>query len=147
MTVIAWDGRVLAADRQSQCGDCKVPVTKIYRMHRCLVGISGNLSMGMEMFEWLKADADPDKFRQDWRDPDKGASLLMITHDGLAWKYESSPYPFQHHGSTAAAGSGMEVALATMHCGKSAVEAVKLASMYLASCGLGYDSLELDPAP
>lgn len=147
MTVIAWDGHTLAADRQAKSGDGCQAVCKIFRVNDCLVGISGDLSMAMEMREWLKAGANPDSFRNDWRDPDKGGTLLVILPDKTVLKYESSPIPFKYYGPFAAAGSGSECAMVAMACGRTAVTAVQVVNKYLSSCGMGYDYLQLTPEP
>jgi len=146
MTVIAWDGKTLAADRQSQCGDGIIAVTKIFRVANCLVGITGDLTTGLEMKEWLR-NTDPALFRQEWRNPDAGAGMLVIYPDGTAWKYESSPTPFPLEGPFAAAGSGASHALVAMDCGSTARQAVLLVQRYINSCGMGCDLLDLNGDP
>jgi hypothetical protein len=147
MTVIAWDGHTLAADRQAAIGDGCQAVCKIFRIEDCLVGTTGNYSFGMEMMEWLRAGAIAADFRSDWRDPDKGASLLVIRPDKSIWKFEDSPIPYQLVGPFAAAGSGSECAMVAMACGRTAVTAVQVVNKYLSSCGMGYDYLPLAPEP
>lgn len=149
MTVIAWDGQDLAADTQSTCGDNISRVRKIKKLRGHLVGITGDLSFGMEMMDWFSKGADPALWRHDWRAPDKGASLFVIRPDKTAWKYESSPYPFQFQRRIAAAGSGAYLAMVAMDCGKNAVDAVLLAGRYSVSCGeevfrLSFDSPDED---
>jgi len=144
MTVLAWDGKMLAADKQSTCGDAIAAVTKIFRWHgHGLLGITGNFSMGMEMMQWLRDGGDPATFRSDWRDPDKGPCLLYIRLDGTCLKFESSPVPFEVEGPLVTAGCGMSPALALLNAGLCATEAVEGTSAVLNSCGMGVDFLYL----
>lgn len=146
MTVIAWDGRTLAADKLCTFGPTKGTVTKIFRHGDCLVGIAGNLSVGMETLEWFKAGAVPADYpaanRVD-RSEGGGASLFVIRPDGTAWKYESTPVPWKFDSAFCAVGSGDESALVAMHCGKSAREAVEIVCRFNTGCGNGVDILTL----
>lgn len=151
MTVIAWDGNILAADRQSQAGDCRKPVRKIFShmvnlTERCLLGISGDLTVGLEMLEWFKEGAKPEDFRTEWRNTRDGACLFVVRPNKTVWRYESSPYPFQYQelGGVAASGSGDGYALVAMRCGCNAVDAVRHASYVSVSCGMGVDWLDLN---
>lgn len=149
MTVIAWDGNILAADRQSQAGDCRKPVRKIFShmvnlSERALIGISGDLTVGLEMLEWFKQGADPATFRSEWRNTQDGACLFVVRPDKTVWRYESSPYPFQYQDKFAASGSGDGYALVAMRCGCSSIDAVRHATRVSVSCGLGVDWLDLN---
>lgn len=79
MTVIAWDGKTLAADKRVGYGNMHRTTTKIRRVGDALVGCSGSGSL----------------------------------------------------------------AVAAMHLGKSAREAVEIACLYDMNCGNGIDTLEL----
>jgi hypothetical protein len=46
MTVIVWDGKTLAADKQATQADLKRKVTKIHRLRGHLVGVSGDWDRG-----------------------------------------------------------------------------------------------------
>lgn len=143
MTVIAFDGKTLAADRLVVFGNTKGSVTKVFRVGAHLVGIAGSASLGMEALEWFKGGADPSKYPERNRESDSGASLLVIRPDRTAWKYESSPYPFQLEGPYCAIGCGDEAALVAMSLGKTAAEAVEIASQHNVFCGNGVDALTL----
>ena len=145
MTVIAWDGKTLAADKQCTNGSTCILVTKIFRVGNDLIGITGNLSVGMEMINWFKDGALIDKFPESNRPEDRGCSLMLVKQNGEVWKYESSPYPYKVEGSFTAFGGGEESALVAMHLGATAEEAVRVTSIYNNGCGLGIDTLELLP--
>lgn len=145
MTVIAWDGKTLAADKLACNGSARTTVTKIVRAHDgSLLGICGDLSIGMEVRAWYENGAQPHEYPLTNRDPEKGASLVVVNLAGEVFKYESSPYPFRLEGRFCAFGCGMEAANVAMHCGKTSAEAVQIASLYTNGCGNGVDTLELD---
>lgn len=143
MTVIAWDGKTLAADKLACNGNTRNTVTKIHRHGNQLLGVTGDLSVGMEMLDWYREGADPARFPESNRDPTKGCSLIRVCADGSVWKYESGPHAFRLEGEFMAFGCGDEAALVAMACGKSAAEAVLLVSRFNAGCGNGLDTLEL----
>lgn len=147
MTVIAWDGKTLAADRQAECGNSRAAVCKVFRVRDGLAGISGDLSTGMEVLAWYEAGAIPAAWPASNRGLSEGAVLTVIRmEDGAAraFFYESSPFPFRTEGAFAARGSGCGEALVAMACGKTAREAVLLAQEYNTTCGMGVDSLEFE---
>ncbi len=144
MTVIAWDGQTLAADKLACSGATRGTVTKIRRFGGELLAVAGNLSIGMEMAAWYEAGAKPADYPASNRNLNEGASLIVVKPDRTVWKYESSPYPFQCEGAFQAFGSGDESAKVAMACGKTAAEAVGLVSMFNTGCGNGCDTLRLD---
>ncbi len=142
MTVIAWDGKTLAADKLITFGSTRGTVTKLFRYGHELLAICGNASTGREILHWYRDGADPAAYPSVNRDPDKGASLICIRPPGEVWKYESSPHPFRLEGKFAAFGCADEMALVAMECGKSAREAVEVVCKFNIYCGNGVDTLE-----
>lgn len=143
MTVLAWDGKTLAADKLMCCGVTKGTVTKIHRFGDSLLGVTGNLSMGMEVLEWFKAGAIAKDYPPGNRDVNSGASLIIVKPDKTVWKYESSPHAFKVEGEFCAFGSGDESAMVAMECGCDARKAVEVTCKYNTGCGNGIDTLEL----
>lgn len=144
MTVIAWDGTTLAADKRTLNGRTVGTVTKIFRVGRDLVGMTGGLASGMELLNWYRAGAEPSTFPEKNRDPDKCTSLVVIRADGSVWEFQNTPHPYKMDDKCCAWGCGDEAALVAMACGKTAVEAVLLASRFNNGCGDGVDSLTLE---
>ena len=142
MTVLAWDGKMLAADRLACAGMMKATVTKIARVGNELVGICGTLSIGNELREWYLKGADPDYF-PDAALSDSETDLIVVKADGTVWVYSASATPFQIEDSVCAFGSGAEAAWGALLCGASAQRAVEIASQINVSCGNGFDLLEL----
>ena len=63
MTVIVWNGEVLAADKMSTDGGQKRAVTKIYRTtDGSLVAFTGDWDNAQTMLVWANNGFDPDKF-------------------------------------------------------------------------------------
>jgi len=145
MTVIVWDGRILAADRQATSGDTTTPITKIFRVGDCLAGFAGSVGEGLDKIDWLRNGAKPSEWEARWRDRDQCTALLVVFPNGTVWSYEVSPIPFRLEKDYTAIGQGAAIAMAGLICGRSAVHCVKLASRLHSSCGMGYDFLSLHP--
>lgn len=142
MTVIAWDGRMLAADKMATNAGLNRTVTKIWKPRPgLLLAIAGDFSVAVEMREWFLAGADPKEFPSKARDD--VSSLIVVTAHGYA-KYESGPYPLPFDDTHMAIGSGRDYAIAAMHLGLDAMEAVRVACLFDVNCGNGVDVLTLD---
>lgn len=141
MTVIAWDGKTLAADRRACLGNMHRSIHKLHRVGEALAASAGDSDAAQELIAWLSAGADPEKFPPSQRDKDNWASLLLVWPDGSLWRYERTPYPAKFPPQQFAIGSGRDFALAAMWCGKSAAEAVDVACRFDSSCGNGVDTL------
>ncbi|SOD42382.1 hypothetical protein [Nitrosovibrio sp. Nv4] len=142
MTVIAWDGRTLAADKRSINSGLARTVTKIYRVGDSVVAIAGNLDQGLLMVEWVRNGCNPETFPGSQRDKDDWATVVVADANGVR-SYERTPYPIAVEDKFWAAGSGRDFALAAMHLGKSAIEAVQVACVFQSDCGNGCDSYEI----
>ena len=146
MTVIAWDGKTLAADKRAVQGSLIRTTTKIFRSQRvkALLAYAGEAAGGNEMVFWFESGAVARDFPEKQRDPDKWAGLLVVYRDGTLHRYEHTPHPVVFEDATHALGSGRELALMAMHLGKTAKEAVELACLFDSGCGNGVDTLTFD---
>jgi hypothetical protein len=144
MSVIAWDGSVLAADKRVTSAGLRHTCTKIEKHNNQLYGITGVWDIGAEMREWHKAGADPEKFPAKARD-DK--ATLIVINDAGVHVYDAGPYPMRYESKQAAWGSGRDFAEAVMFLGRGADEAVRIACHFAIDCGDGVDTLQLDPLP
>ena len=144
MTCVAWDGKTLAADKLGVYGNVKNTLTKIYRMPGGeLVGVAGDICFCMSLIEWVKGGRVPADFPEHGRDKDDWQPLLVIELDGTTSLYERTPYPIRSEQRCLAYGSGKEYAMAAMHLGKTAREAIEVAIALDIGCGIGIDTLEL----
>lgn len=151
MTVIAWDGAILAADRRLVVGGIVAETTKIRRAGKFLVGGAGPGTDVAYLLEWGDHDFDPDQH------PEKlygikiseDAALLAVT-DSIGGPrvllYEAGGrLPVVVKSPFFALGSGEKFALAAMHLGHNAEYAVSVANALCHWCGNGCDMLRLRP--
>ena len=146
MSVIAWDGRTLAADKRASLGSLYRTTRKLFAARGCLVAYSGNADQGEEMLAWWRAGADPTTFPASQRDRDDYSGILVIEPSLRILKWERTPYPLTFEDDQFAIGSGRDFALAAMHCGKTAAEAVAVACHFDSGCGNGIDTLTHEAA-
>lgn len=146
MTVIAWDGKTLAADKRAvNNGYAGGTVTKIHRWPGGLCAFSGDLDVGMALVAWLRGGADPDVYPK--KQADHAANFLVIHQDGRIERYETVPVPLLFEDRFTAMGSGRGYALAAMHLGHDARAAVEVACALDNGCGNGIDVLMLENGP
>lgn len=143
MTVIAWDGKTLAADKRALASGVAKTTTKIYRVGECLVGFSGTLTTGMAMLDWWRNGHDPAKFPSVQNDKDEWTPFIVIFKGGPILVYERGPHPCEFDQTSYAMGSGRDFALAAMHLGYGAAKAVEVACALSVECGNGIDALTL----
>ena len=146
MTCIAWDGTTLAADKLASYGGTVTTVTKIHCINGLLVGGSGESSFIGAMLEWVRSGREPDKFPKSQSDKDDWQPLLVVELDGTTSLYERTQYPIRHEQRCIAIGSGREYAMAAMHLGCDAQQAVEVAIALDCNCGNGIDVLTLKDA-
>jgi hypothetical protein len=151
MTVIAWDGYTLAADKRSCMGTLIRTTTKIFRIETntyfgSIAGYSGESDAGEELLAWVRDGADPQRFPQSRREGGSGANVLLVLNDRSLLHFWNTPYPVRMPPQHFAIGSGRDFALAAMHLGKTAVEAVEVACHFDSGCGNGIDTLPLNLA-
>ena len=145
MTVIVWDGKTLAADRQIGYGGATRATTKIFRVGSTLVGFSGNASIAMQVLQWLKDGAQADKY-PNTSDPENDSVLttIIITSDGRVSQLERTPYPINlSDNDFYCIGAGADFAYGALAMGATAREAVEVANKYSQYCGHGVDVLGL----
>lgn len=139
MTVIAWDGITLAADKMTNFGGLYGTTTKVHHIGDKLVGGCGTTALIQEMINWIKNGCDPEKFPEPQRDPNECAAVLVVNRDGTIHQYESTPWPIVLQNKQWAIGSGRDFAMAAMYLGKTAAEAVEITSALCNDCGAGVD--------
>lgn len=140
MTTIAWDGRMLAADGMSVWGAMKV------RSEPKIVQIDGKTWMAgagraehvAMVVEWVRDGCLKPRplFRKD-----EGVNIMVVRvdDDGFAQltTMEEELVEVSHGGGPLALGSGGHFAMAAMHLGKSAMDAVRVANALCSSSGMG----------
>jgi len=142
MTVIAWDGKTLAADRMMEMNGGKFPITKIRRLlDGALIGSAGDTPRAMQLAEWVEGGCVAGQLPAP--QGDMYARLLHIRLDGKAVLYANNDQPIVVEQPFMAIGSGQDYANTAMYLGHGARQAVAITSELCSSVGMGIDTLEL----
>ena len=145
MTVIAWDGKTLVADKRAVLYGHPSTTTKIFRApDGSLLGASGEQDTATALIAWYCDGADGVFPDNDDDDGGVAARLLVITPTGAIHTYERFPLPMIMQDKFYAIGSGRDYALAAMHLGLNAYAAVEVAIALDNGCGNGIDALMLE---
>ena len=144
MTTVCWDGKTLAADKMSSRGNTKhSKCTKVHKINGSLCAITGSFDVGMELLYWFHNGAVVEDF-PDIQAETNDSNLVVITPQRRITLYERSPHPLVFEQEFAAYGSGSDFALAAMHLGCNAEEAVRVATIFDLYTGHGVDVIRFD---
>ena len=144
MTVIAFDGVTLAADKMADCNGTIRTVTKIWRgVGSELLAGAGDASSCIAIRDWYLAGADPALFPQNLQPADLWVvKRLGKMSDFRIMKYEGNQFAVTYEDRMFACGCGRDYALGAMAMGATAEQAVEVASRLDTYCGCGVDTLE-----
>jgi ATP-dependent protease HslVU (ClpYQ) peptidase subunit len=144
LTVIAWDSKILAADKMALWGDTIGTITKIRRLaNGVVVASAGGAGASLFLMKWYEDGANPEKWPQDMQnDKDRSGILIVAGRDGCFF-YESYPVAIPVEDPFKAWGCGREAALGAMEMGADAIKAVEIASKWVYGCGRGCDWFEI----
>ena len=104
---------------------------------------SGELTFVLGVVAWIDAGASPDQFPAHQRDKDDWQPVLRIWPDGRCGLYERTHHAIMREDPFTAIGSGAHYALAAMHLGHGAAEAVRVAAVFDHATGNTVDVLTL----
>lgn len=141
MTVIAFDGRTLAADKAATWAGFRNTVTKIYRVRDGMVALCGDGDCALELLQWFRDGRVIADWPKAQREKDERGSAVFIDKEGLCWTYDKTPHPQHNEQRFYAIGSGRDYALAAMYLGHDARRAVEVACALDIHCGNGIDTL------
>lgn len=150
MTVLVWDGKTLAADKQVTTNGKRLKVTKIFKVNGNLVGFTGDYANVCEMLKWIEEGMLEDTFPFAPGDnSSSGLSTLVITPKKDILVYQDSPFPMLFsENEYYCDGCGEGIAYGALLSGKTAKEAVEIVCQIDIGCGMGIDTLTLDdPEP
>lgn len=147
MTVIAWDGKTLAADRMATLGDMQYRVKKLFTRYvdgeTVAFAVSGYFAEGMAMIDWYYKGATGEFPKC----ADDRKTYLYVARKGKKLEmYENTPVGIEYDEPFCAFGVGREIAMGAMEGMKragmqpNAILAVEIANERCVSCGFGYDS-------
>lgn len=148
MTVIAWDGRSVAADTLATAGGYRdqKPSRKIVRRGDYAYGIVGYPAWFEAWIKWHERGADPAFIPSSGISADDAGNFLVFKADAAFVCSARMPY-LAEVGAPDAWGSGCDFAIGAMHAGADAREAVAIAIACSPSCGGSIDVIELLPPP
>lgn len=142
MSVIAWDGKSIAADKQATCAGLKLTASKIRRLDTGIIlAWAGEQDSGEMMARWFIGGQDPAKWPACQSDKDLWCRLIIVDRDGFVSTYERQPVSFPMEDKAMAWGSGRDYALGAMARGATAREAVEVACRFDIGCGMGIDEI------
>ena len=141
MTVIAWDGHVLAADRQATHGDTIASVKKAWPLKNGgAVAVCGNLSHGLALKRWVEEGMERKKFPK-LKESEEWTRLIVALPGKSVVMFENTPEAIEIIDPFLAWGCGREAALGALEMGASAIKAVEVASKWVEGCGRGFDAI------
>lgn len=138
MSVIAWDGYVLAADRQGTSNGLIARMPKIYRHEDDIIAFCGDHEEGKILLDWyrnggIKADWPQFQTRDDYNN-------MVVLSKGEIYEFQAHGRILLVPGKIAAWGEGRMLAMGAMLNGASAIDAVKIACEHNIYCGIGVDA-------
>lgn len=94
MTIVVYDGKHIAADKQLHNGFVKSSINKLWHCGDSVYGFAGSLSAVGAFKHWVRSGKDVDNFPS-VVDIDRGIELYVIEvkKDGTCWLYENCQYP------------------------------------------------------
>jgi ATP-dependent protease HslVU (ClpYQ) peptidase subunit len=134
MTTAAWSAKegVLAVDTQVTSGNRKFRTHKVARLP-CggLIAGTGNLVHILKVTRWVQAGY-AESAKPEFGDDEDGGQFecLIIQGDGQVVLLDDDMEPMPVTDEFIAIGSGGNYAMGAMACGKTAVEAVKIAAQF-----------------
>jgi hypothetical protein len=137
MTVIAWDGKSIAADKLVAYGDIERTTEKLVMFGTGVLTYTGEVTKGLELTEWFEKG----RKKEDWPEfqkTDDYAQLIYADGEHVEVFYQE-PTPVVLKGGFHAWGAGAKYAIGAMAAGKTAEEAVIIANDNCTNCGRGVD--------
>lgn len=144
MSVIVWDGKSLAADRQNTNSDLALECTKIQRINSStVVAYIGDRCEGIALVHWFQdgaitADWPAFQRHDNW-------SRLVVAKRGKVFSYEHVAEIIPVTSEFEAWGSGRDFAIGALEMGADARKAVEIANQYNIYCGFGVDVFSTGP--
>jgi len=143
MTVIAYDGHFVAADRMivndgGLMGTCQ----KLNVWEGVVLATCGAADHGEALIIWWKDGKDPAAYPKAAAG-DKDAYMYVFELDKPVLCFQTWPSPILFPMVEFAAGSGNDIARTALHLGRDAREAVKIANELNVYCGGGVDYVDL----
>lgn len=133
MTCIAFDGQIMAADSMATNDDNMNlgRFEKIYVKNGMIIGMSGTCNEVAEFVDDIRFHKNG--FRLARHSGFENINALVV-HSGQCWKYDGGTMGYKVS-SPISIGCGRQYAMAAMHLGKNAPQAVRVAIALDCKCG------------
>jgi hypothetical protein len=143
VTVIAYDGRYVAADRRVTTDSGMIGVSCKLDIHeQQVLTTCGPSDHGEALVIWFKDGKNPAAFPFP-KHGEREAYLYVFGKDQPVMCFQTWPAPVLFAMREFAAGTGGDVARTALHLGRDAREAVRLANELNCYCGGGVDYIDL----
>ena len=146
MSVVAWDGRFIAADKQATNSGLRIKTTKMRKLNSGeITAWTGDQDSGLALARWYEAGASHEKWPDFQKDKENWTRLIVAGPRGVVF-FEQQPEPQVVEEPFMAWGSGRDFAMGALAHGATAEEAVIITCRFCITCGLGVDVIEPGPA-
>lgn len=146
MTVVVWDGEVLATDCAATDGAAMWETTKAWYHNNNgrqeILSGAGPVQSILAMREWYKRGAIADGLPPSQLSPN-WCHFIVVTASGL-YRYEQGPHSIYHGFNLCAFGEGKDFALGAMEMEADAARAVEVCNKLSPYCGLGVSRYQLE---
>lgn len=144
MTIIAWDGRSVAADTLATAGGYRdpMPAKKLARRGECVYAIAGWSAWFEAWIKWHEDGANPHCVPPSGVAADDSGNFLIFA-EGRAFSCSAKMPYLRESGAPDAWGSGCDFAIGAMRNGADARRAVEIAIECTPSCGGSVDVIEM----
>ena len=136
MSVIAFDGKTVSADKQSTSSGLRTTVNKLIQLVSGeVVGFTGTIDKGLSLVDWYVSGGDKSKFPEFQKTDDWVRLVVFNRHE--RFYYESTPERITILDEKIAFGCGRDFALGAMEMGADSRRAVEVACKHSVDCGMG----------
>ncbi len=143
MSIIAYDGKMIAADKRGTTHGMSMTITKLIALpvDGEFAAWTGDQDVGLTLIDWYVNGKDEKKWPEVQKTDD--FTDLIIANANGCYFYQKYPRICKIEDEFMAWGSGRDYAMAAMAMGANAREAVVVAIKYNVYCGNGIDSFVL----
>lgn len=144
MSIVAWDGKTLAADNQATNNGLRMRTQKIFQLPfiDTIAAFTGDIEQGLALIKWFKEGEVP----ENWPSFQKAESWtrMICASKGKVFIFELLPIRQYVLDPFMAWGSGRDFAMGAMAQGASAAEAILKTNIHCEGCGMGATSFPVD---
>lgn len=143
MSVIVWDGKTLAADRQGMSAELRILIIKMRQLSDgTILAWTGNHECGLAMARWYEEGARPEQLPAS-QNKDDWSRLIVLLPNRKLITYEQYGEPQEVLDCPTAFGAGRDFAIGALAMGADARKAVEIACQFSVVCGFGVEAIDV----